>query len=116
MPPYLSMGTDDGTVIKATAVSFATTTATGQIASVTGSYIRVYKLFLTVATTMTLTFEDGTTALSGAIDVTAGTPFVLPMDGNPWFTTSAGNPFTIVSGTSGQVSGVLYYTASPWAG
>ena len=79
------------------------------IPSVTGQIIRVYKLFLTVTTAGTLQFEDGSTALSGAIALGANGAITLDLDGTPWFSCGKGNAFTIVAGSGITVAGQLYY-------
>jgi hypothetical protein len=82
-------------------------------AGVTGKIIRVYKLFLVVGGTTNITFQDGTTALSGPVPLIANGSITLDMDGQAWFTTSVGNAFNIGnSGSSVQVSGTVYYTAN----
>jgi len=81
------------------------------VAGVTGTIIRVYKIFFTVAGATTLTFEDGSTALSGAVNFAAAAgPVILPMDGQPWFTCGRGNTFNIANSGSVQISGTIYYT------
>ncbi len=95
-----------------TAVVSATGTAIAAPAGIAGEIIRVYKLFLTVGGTSNITFEDGSTPLCGALPMVANGSISFPMDGQPWFTTSVGNAFTIANSGSAQVSGVVYYTIS----
>lgn len=83
------------------------------IVGVAGRTIRVFKLFLVVASNVTLTFKDGVvTAISGALPMTANGSIVLDFDGEHWFVTSLGNDFIInLSGAVG-VFGRIYYTQS----
>ena len=80
------------------------------IAGVTGSVIKVYKLFLVVTGAVTITFEDGSTALSGAMALSANGAITLDLDGQPWFPCSVGNAFNIIQSATTQVSGTVYYT------
>ena len=80
------------------------------VAGVTGQIIRVYKLFLVVGGTTTLTFQDGSTGLSGGLPMVVNGSIVLDMDGQPWFKTSSGNAFNISNSGNLQVSGTVYYT------
>jgi len=88
-------------------------TSTLGIAAVTKTIIRVYALFVSVATATTIEFEDGSTGLSGAMTLASGIPLVLPFNGYPYFVTSAGNAFNVVPGGSVQTSGTIYYTLDP---
>jgi hypothetical protein len=102
----------NGLVLIPSVVTSTSATVAG-VAAISGQIIRVYKLFLMTGGITNLTFQDGTTALSGALPFVANGSIALNMDGNPWFTTSAGNAFNIGnSGSSIQVSGIIYYTAS----
>jgi hypothetical protein len=104
------INTVDGQEIAALSVSIAANGAI--IAGVAGQKIRVYKMVLTIATGTTIQFQDGATNLSGAMTLTAGIPFVLPHDGNPWYTTSAGNAFNVAFGAGQQLSGTIYFSQS----
>jgi hypothetical protein len=85
--------------------------ATGAlVAASIGKVVRVYKMLVAVATTTTITFADGATALSGAITLSAGAPLVLPFDTTPWMQTSPGNALNITLGSSVQTSGIILYT------
>jgi len=77
---------------------------------VTGQIIRVYKIFLVVGGATNITFQDGSTALCGALPMLANGAISLPNDGTPWFTTSSGNAFNIANSGGAQVSGIVYYT------
>lgn len=108
----VTIGPINGLALTA-AVLTSTSSTIAAIAGVAGQIIRVYKLFLVVGGTTNLTFQDGPTALSGAIPLVANGSVTLDMDGQAWFTTSVGNAFNIGnSGSSVQVSGTVYYTAN----
>jgi hypothetical protein len=107
-----TIATLDGPLLSAANINL---TSTGNpIAAVTGSIIRVYRLFLTVTTAAgTVQFTDGTTVFASPLTFAAGVPLVLPMDGQPWFVCGKGNPFTITLSAAGQVSGAVYFTQQP---
>lgn len=106
------IGPQNGLPLSVSVVTSTSATVTG-VAAITGQIIRVYKMFLVVGGTTNLTFQDGTTALSGALPFVANGSIILDNSGTPWFTTSVGNAFNIGnSGSSVQVSGTVYYTAS----
>ena len=101
----------DSSVLSVAVVSSSATAITA-IAGATNSIFRVYKLFLVVGGTTTITFEDGTTGVSGGLPMTAtNASITLPLDGTPWFTTGRGNAFTIGNSGNLQVSGTVYYTS-----
>lgn len=81
------------------------------VAAISGNIIRVYKIFFVVGGTTNLTFEDGSTALSGPMPFVANGSLVLDMNGTPWFTTSSGNAFNILNSGAASVNGTVYYTA-----
>jgi hypothetical protein len=102
------INTADGQEVQATSVS---TNSTGAlVAAVAGQKIRVYKMALTIAVTGTVQFADGSTNLTGAMTLNAGTPFILPHDGNAWFATSLGNAFNV--SVAQQLSGTMWFTQS----
>ena len=77
-----------------------------------GQIIRVYKLFLVVTGATSITFKDGSTALSGAMALAANGAITLDLDGQPWFVCSPNSAFNINSSASTQVSGTVYYTVN----
>lgn len=81
------------------------------VAAITSQIIRCYKIWFVVSGATNITFQDGTTALSGAAAMTANGSFVLDMDGDAWFTTTAGNALNLLNSGSVQISGTVYYTA-----
>lgn len=93
------------------AIVSSSATGIAAIAGITGQIIRVYKLFLVVGGATNLTFQNGSTNLSGALPMTTNGSIVLDMDGQAWFQTSQGNAFNINNSGNLQVSGTVYYTA-----
>jgi len=102
--------TIDGQFITALPFNIGTATQTSVVAAVAGQRVRVYKLAITAAAAENITFLDGTTALTGAITMSTGQPLVLPMDGNPWLVTSAGNALNITPTSAAVLAGVIWFT------
>ena len=103
----------DGGPLLASVVTSTSGTIAG-VAAVTGSVLRIYRIWLVAAGATNLTFEDGATALSGAVPLTTSQQIFLPFDsGWPHFVTSAGNAFNIGNSGGVQISGTIWYTQSP---
>lgn len=80
------------------------------VAAVAGQSVRVYRLILFAITASNITMKDGAgTSLTGAMTIGAGGSIQLPFDGEPWFTTTAGNSFIVNSSAAVQVSGRAYF-------
>lgn len=79
------------------------------VSAVPNQAVYVFKYFLVVASATNLIFKDGSTALTGAIDMVANGSIVFDFDTRPWFSTSIGNAFVINSSNAVQVGGRLYY-------
>ena len=94
-------------------INFATASTNVIVGGVAGQRINVMKLMLVVAGATNLTFEDGTTPLTGAMSLLANGSMVLTYDGCPWFTTSIANGFAILSSNPVQVSGSVQYQLAP---
>ena len=77
-----------------------------------GQIIRVYKLFIVCTGATSITFKNGSTALSGAMALAANGAITLDLDGQPWFVCSPNAAFNINSSGSTQVSGAVYYTVN----
>ncbi len=90
-------------------ISFSTTGINIVIAGVAGQIIRVYKIFFAVSAATNITIQNGTNALSGAMNFSANEGLILDFDTKPWFTTSDGQDFTINQSGTAQVSGTVYY-------
>jgi hypothetical protein len=73
--------------------------------------INVYGIILTVSGATNLTFKDGTTALSGAIVLTAnGSSVTLPLSDEPWFQIQPGDNFIINQSGNATMAGTIWYT------
>lgn len=108
--PYIGIGPTDDMPFAISIVSSTAATIT-PVAAVAGTIVRVYKIFLISSGTAILTFQDGTTAVSGGVPLVANGSITLSGDGTPWFTTSPGNAFQIGNTGSGvTISGNVYYT------
>ncbi len=83
------------------------------IPAIAKTILRIHRIWFVVAATTNLTFEDGGSALSGAVPMLANGAFVLDLSGWPWFTTSSGNAFNILNSGTAQISGTVDYTKAP---
>ena len=110
----VSLGPSDSAVLSVAVVS-SSATAIAAIAGGSGSIIRVYKLFLVTGGTTTITFEDGSTTLAGGLPMVANGSITLDLDGQPWFTCTRANNFTIGNSGNLQVSGAVYYTQTNYS-
>lgn len=83
------------------------------IAASAGKVIKVYSMWFIVTAAVTATIKNGTTNLTGAMNLSAaGEGFFLDFRTTPWFTCSTGSAFNITLGGSVQISGRCYYTQS----
>lgn len=90
-------------------VSFSSSGDNEIIAAVAEKRILVHRLFVVCAGATSLTFKRGSTALSGAIPMTANGGITFDISGEPWFTTGLEEAFNIGSSNAVQVSGTIYY-------
>jgi hypothetical protein len=95
--------------LSSTAINFNATGDTTLVTGVAGQIISVFQLFLVVSATTALTFKDGTTALTGAMSMSANGSIFLHYDTTPWFFAGAGNNFVLNQFASAQISGRIYY-------
>lgn len=79
------------------------------IAKQGGKSISVFSLFLTVGSTASLTFINGTTNLTGALSMTAYSQLYLPDRKLPWFTCSPNSDFIINTSAAVTLGGRCYY-------
>jgi hypothetical protein len=93
------------------AINFNTAADQTLVAGVAGQIITVFKIFLVSSIAATLTFKDGTTALTGAMSIAANGSLTFPFDTTPWFFASPGNNFVLTQTTTlSQISGRIYYS------
>lgn len=90
-------------------VSVSMTNDADLIAAVSGYAIRILAGSLSIATTGTITFKSGSTALSGAITLTAGNQLLIPFTPVGAFQTALGESFNVDNSGSAQISGWLVY-------
>lgn len=76
------------------------------IAAVTGKSIQVHRIKFLLNSQTTVTFKDGTTALSGAEQCNSQ---ILDYDEEPWYKTTPGSAFTMNLGAAVQCSGTVWY-------
>ncbi len=79
------------------------------IAGVSGKIIRVYRMLSVVASQTNLTFQDGSTSLSGPIPCWQGGGISLDYSGEPWYVSSAGNALNLNSTNAVAVAGTIWY-------
>jgi hypothetical protein len=106
------MAIGERALVQRAIISFVATGDNTIVTGAAGKLITVLGLVLTVSAATNLTFKDGTggTAISGAMTMAVGTPFLLPFDPvSEWFQTSdSGNLVLNQSGTA-QVSGTVWF-------
>jgi hypothetical protein len=90
-------------------INFSSTGDNTIVSAVVGQGIYVFKYFLVVSTATNLIFKDGTTALTGAIDLTANGTMTFDFDTRPWYSTTQGNAFVINQSGTAQIGGRVYY-------
>ena len=90
-------------------VTVSTATTVTPVAAATGQQVQVYKVVLTSTAAQTVDFQDNTTSFVAPFSLAAGVPFILPFDGQPWFTTTAGNALKVVTSAATQTTMLIYY-------
>ena len=100
--------------LTAASVSVAASGDNTLVAGVSAQTVRVFRLFLVVASAVNIQFKNATagTALTGVMTMTAGGSFVLDFSGEPWFVTAVAGAFVLNLSAAVQVSGAVYYTQS----
>lgn len=99
-------------VFSETVINITASGTTPLIAGTVDQIGRLYRVVLVATSAVNLTFEDDTTPLTGPIYLGAGGSFVLDFDGEPWFTTTAGNALNLSADANAQVSGRAYWIKS----
>jgi hypothetical protein len=97
--------------IKFAAIDTATSGDTTLIAAVTSKKIRVMSCFIVAAGAVNVRFESGTggTALTGQMNLTTNSGFVLPFNPGGWFETGAGALLNLELSGAVSVDGSLSY-------
>lgn len=81
------------------------------IAGVTGKKIYIFRLYFIVGASTSITFKNGTTALTGAMPFPTG-GMVLDPTLAPWHECDTGAAFVMNSTNAVQVSGAIGYIQS----
>lgn len=98
------------TYLTATAINLSSTGSNTIVAGATGLKVRVYRLLLTTQAATTVTFQDGSSNLTGAIGLGANGAIVLDNTGDPWFQTGTGNTFALTQSATATITGAIWYT------
>lgn len=81
------------------------------IPSSSNQRVNIYSVWLIVEGATVLTFKDDLIALSGPISLSAHQELMLPLRGEPWFTTDIETSFIVNSSNAVQIGGILSYQA-----
>jgi hypothetical protein len=87
------------------------TNAAGALALVgatAGMIVRVYRVLLYAAAATTLTFDDGSTGLPGAIAFNGADKVLLDLELLPWFQTAVGDALNLNNGSAVQITGAVW--------
>jgi hypothetical protein len=76
----------------------------------TSQFMYINELYFTCAAATTVQFYDGPGAITGNINVIAGTPISLIDMGQPHFTISPNNVFNVSEGAGTQKSGYVRFS------
>jgi hypothetical protein len=76
----------------------------------TSQFMYINELYFTCAAATTVQFYDGPGAITGNINVIAGTALYLPDHGQPHFTISPNNMFNVSEGAGTQKSGYVRFS------
>ncbi len=87
-----------------------TASDTTLVTGVAGKRTRVWQMFFVQSLDSNVTFKSGSTALTGALSLTAFGTLMLPFSTHPWFTTGLGEDFVLNQSASAQISGRIYYS------
>ena len=79
------------------------------VAAVGGKSVKLYRLLLFATNPTLITFKDGSTPLSGPIQLLESGSIVLDFSGDPWYQSSVGATLNINSSVATQISGTAWY-------
>lgn len=107
----VNFGPNPATLVNAV-ISFSSSGDNTVVAAgASNQIIRVFRIWFVVATATNITFKSGgSTTLSGVATLGANGSLVFDYEGEPWFTTAAGQAFVINSSAAVVVGGTVYYT------
>lgn len=95
--------------VQRVAINLSASGDTVVIAAVAGQRVHVLRWLVIVGGSTSLTFKDGTTALTGPMPLVANQPLSGAEGDLSHFVTTAGNGLTLNSSSAVQVSGYLLY-------
>ena len=97
--------------VKLAVVNFSSSGDNTVVTAASAGPINIVGIAFTVHAATNITFKNGGTAQSGAIELTgAGSALTLPVSDSPWYYADPGNNFVINSSNAVQVSGTVWYT------
>ena len=81
------------------------------VAAVAGKKIRLLSIFLITSSNLAIAFESGASgvALTGDMELSRKTPFVLPFNPEGWFETAEGALLNLELGGATAMAGCLSY-------
>lgn len=91
-------------------ISFSSSGDNTVVASSSGKRILIHRIWLIAGGATSITFQNGTTALSGACPIASYGSITFDNSDEPWFETSLSSAFVINSTSAVQISGQVYYT------
>lgn len=77
-----------------------------------GKTVKLHRIWLVVGGPTNLTFQDGSTPLSGPAPILQGGGITLDFSGDPWYVSSTGAALNLNSSAAVQISGTAYYVQS----
>ena len=99
-----------GTPLLSATIDIATVADHDIVAAVSAKKVYVFGMWLWSNGIVTITITDEDTAnLAGDMDLVAQSSLEWPLREEPWFTTTAGNAFSITLAQAIRVSGRVYY-------
>jgi hypothetical protein len=95
-------------------INKTTTGSSALVSSASGRITRIYALLLSAPSALQFTLFNGTSsAVSGSIALGAGSNFLLPYTGYPWFELSSGASFTSTASSTSGIFGMVWYRQDP---
>jgi hypothetical protein len=99
-------------LLTSAAINFSASGLNAIVAAVAAKTTKIHRIFFKVNGATTITFQDGSTALTGPIQMLSNDSIILDFSGDPWFTGSTNTAFNLNSTNAVQVSGTVWYVQS----